>query len=280
MRVRTARATGLAASLALAMLAAVLLSSPVAAQQADGSTVHPGVVMTTEGAQCTSNFIFTDGTDVFIGMAAHCAGTGPATATDGCQSDSHPLGTDVAIEGASQPGELVYSSWLAMQRTGETDVNACTFNDFALVQLHPDDVDTVVPSVPFFGGPTGLDDDGVGQGEQVYSYGSSPLRVGLLHEKHGVVVQNTGGGWSHQVLTATPGIPGDSGSGFLDSEGQAFGVLSTLAIAPLPGSNGVVDLPMALDYANANGERVGEVSLVDGTQEFSARLLPVGLGLL
>jgi hypothetical protein len=279
MRVRTARATGLAAALALAMLAAVLLSSPVAAQQADGSTVQPGAVTTTEGAQCTSNFIFTNGTDVFIGMAAHCAGTGPATATDGCESESLPLGTEVEVDGADQPGELVYSSWLAMQRTGETDVDACTFNDFALVELDSDDVANTSPNVPVFGGPTGLDTDGTESGEPVYSYGNSPLRAGLLSPKSGVSTGTTGDGWSHQVLTVTPGIPGDSGSGFLNADGEAFGVLSTLAIAPVPGSNGVTDLSMALDYANSHGN-LGDVSLVGGSEQFQAPLLPgLGLGL-
>jgi hypothetical protein len=28
-------------------------------------------------------------------------------------------------------------------------------------------------------------------------------------------VENEGNGWSHDVLTASPGIPGDSGSGFV-----------------------------------------------------------------
>ena len=46
----------------------------------------------------------------------------------------------------------------------------------------------------------------------------------------------------HGVYTVTPGIPGDSGSGFLNASGQAIGVLSTVAIAPLAGSNGVGDL--------------------------------------
>ncbi|MPZ65365.1 MAG: serine protease [Pseudonocardiaceae bacterium] len=280
MRVRIARRAGFVASLALAMLAAVLLPSPaVAAPQfaaADEATVQPGVVTNTEGAECTSNFIFTDGTDVFIGMAAHCAGTGPATATDGCTSESRRLGTEVAIDGASQPGTLVYSSWLAMQDNGEDDVNACTFNDFALVELDPADVSITNPSVLSFGGPTGLDTDGTESGETVYSYGNSPLRGGVLQEKTGVSTGTTGGGWSHQVVTVTPGIPGDSGSGFLDADGEAFGVLSTLAIAPLPGSNGVTDLAMALDYANTHGG-LGEVSLVEGTEPFAPSLLPLGL---
>jgi hypothetical protein len=235
-------------------------------------------VATTAGNQCTTNFIFTNGTDVFLGMAAHCAGTGPATATGGCQAESLPLGTEVEVDGASQPGTLAYSSWLAMQRTGEDNPNACAFNDFALVKLAPGDVANTTPTVPYFGGPTGLDADGTSQLEPVYSYGNSPLRAGIepLSPKSGLSTGTTGGGWSHQVLTVTPGIPGDSGSGFMDTDGRAFGVLSTLAIAPLPGSNGVTDLAHALRYANTHGT-VGDVALVRGTQEFTAPLLPLGM---
>ena len=41
------------------------------------ATVHPGVMTNTAGGgQCTSNFIFYNATDTFIGQAAHCAGTG------------------------------------------------------------------------------------------------------------------------------------------------------------------------------------------------------------
>src|ERR671929_20583 len=48
--------------------------------------------------------------------------------------------------------------------------------------------------------------------------------------------------------TATPGIPGDSGSAFIDARGRAFGILSTLQIAPLAGGNGVGDVSRELAY--------------------------------
>lgn len=65
----------------------------------------------------------------------------------------------------------------------------------------------------------------------------------------------------------TPGIPGDSGSAFLDREGNAIGVLSTLALAPLAGSNNVSDLGLALAYANVS-EGLG-AQLEPGTEPFS-----------
>ena len=39
--------------------------------------------------------------------------------------------------GASKPGTLAYNSWLAMQAAGETDPDACAYNDFALIQDRP-----------------------------------------------------------------------------------------------------------------------------------------------
>lgn len=236
--------------------------------------VHPGVQTHTEGAQCTSNFVFTDGTDVYIGQAAHCAGTGGNTETNGCTAGSLPLGTPVTVDGATRPGTLVYSSWLTMQAIGETDEAACAYNDLGLVRLDPADHARVNPSVPFFGGPLALDTDDTQAGEQVVSYGSSSLRLGLtqLSPKRGVSLGTTDD-WSHTVYTVTPGVPGDSGSAFLDNEGQAIGVLSTLALAPLPASNGVSDLASMLDYMRAH-TAFDAVQLVPGTEPFRAgRLL-------
>jgi hypothetical protein len=235
---------------------------------ADQATIHPGVMTFTEGGQCTSNFVYQNGSTVYLGQAAHCSGTGAATETNGCDAESLPLGTPVEVDGASQPGTLAYNSWLAMQAAGETDEETCAFNDLALVRLDPADVANVNPSVPGFGGPTGLGSWG-GTGSTVYTYGNSSLRGGVtaLSPKQGIVVQNSPGGWSHDVYTATPGIPGDSGSGFLNDSGGAIGTLSTVQIAPLAGSNGVGDLPRELAYAQSHG--FGGTGLVPGTEPFT-----------
>ena len=242
------------------------------------ATVHPGVQVFTEGGQCTANFVFQGGGDVYLGQAAHCAGTGGQTETDGCTSGSLPLGTPVEVTGASQPGTLAYSSWLAMQANGETNPDACAFNDFALIRIDPADIDKVNPSVPGFGGPTGVGAAG-GLGSTVYSYGNSSLRGGvtLLSPKQGIVVQSQGNGWSHNVVTLTPGIPGDSGSGFMNKSGQAIGVLSTLQLAPLAGSNGVGDLAKELTYMRANSP-LADVQLAPGTQPFKPNLVGAILG--
>jgi S1-C subfamily serine protease len=68
------------------------------------------------------------------------------------------------------------------------------------------------------------------------------------------------------VYTASPGIPGDSGSAFLNPSGQAIGVLSTVAIAPLAGSNGVGDVGRELTYLNSHTS-LG-ITLAHGTEPF------------
>ena len=281
-RARTLLAVGATAALTAATVAATAGTSSAAPSwaPADSATIHPGVQMYTEGAQCTANFVFTDGAgNTYVGYAAHCAGTGEATDTNGCDAGSLPLGTKVDfVEGGSLVGEgtkvgsgtLAYSSWLTMQKKGETDEDTCAYNDLALVKVDAADVSKVNPSVPFWGGPVGVNSDGSATGDRVYSFGNSSLRGGVeeLSPKTGTSLGAEGDGWSHPVYTLTPGVPGDSGSAFLDGEGNALGTLSTLAIAPLAGSNGVGDIAHELAYAEANGGISG-LALEPGTEPFS-----------
>lgn len=271
---------GILAALALAVLPAGSASgSPRAAwAPADRATITPGVQMFTRGAQCTGNFVFRDRAGrTYVGYAAHCAGRGEATDTDGCRTRSLPLGTAVrfarnatAATGGDTVGRgsLAYSSWRTMRARGESRDAVCAANDFALVRVGAAHVRKVNPSVPFWGGPTGLA-GGAPAGSQVHSYGSSSLRpTELLSPRTGSSLGPTHGGWGFEAVTATPGIPGDSGSGFLDAQGRAVGTLSTVAVAPLPGSNGLGSLARELAYAQAHSGIAG-LRLVRGTNAFS-----------
>jgi hypothetical protein len=284
-RSRTLVSVAASSVLGAATVAATTTSSMAATAWAppDTAQIHPGVQMYTEGAQCTANFVFGDGAgNTYVGYAAHCAGTGAATDTNGCDAGSLPLGTKVEfVEGGSLAtagttvgtGTLAYSSWLTMQDVGETDADTCAYNDLALVKVDAADVSKVNPSVPFWGGPVGINTDGTTAGETVYSYGNSSLRAGieLLSPKQGISLGTDTSGWTHPVYTVTPGVPGDSGSGFMDAEGNALGTLSTLALAPLAGSNGVGDLSHELAYAQEHGNIPG-LALVPGTEPFSPLL--------
>src|SRR3954451_4680429 len=235
--------------------------------------VHPGVQTITNGGQCTSNFVFFDAANnVYIGQAAHCAGTDGNTATNGCDAGTLPVGTPVDVDGASQPGAIVYSSWATMQANGEADPDTCQYNDLAIVKLNPADYAKVNPSIPFWGGPTGVTDT-VNQGDKVLSYGNSSLRLGVtqLSPKEGLSLGQDSGGWNHTVYTASPGIPGDSGSAFIDAQGRAFGILSTLQVAPIPGGNGVGDVSRELAYMRSHGGP--DLTLAQGTEAFRGPLL-------
>src|SRR3954462_2152480 len=237
------------------------------------AAVHPGVQTETDGAQCTSNFVYYDasGTE-YLGQAAHCAGTGSNTDTDGCTTQSLPLGTPVTVDGASRPGTLAYSSWAAMQAAGDTNPDECAYNDISLIKLDPADYGKVNPSVPTLGGPTGVG-GGTATGDDVFSYGNSSLRAGVtvLSPKQGKSLGDDGNGWTHLVYTVSPGIPGDSGSGFMDDSGAALGVLSTLQIAPVAGSNGVSDVSKMLGYMRSHGGP--DLTVANGTEPFTGSIV-------
>lgn len=291
------RATALLAAVTLAVATSAAASAqpgdqpgdqtsadlPVTTQWApvQHATLTPGVQMYTDDGQCTANFVYTDASGAtYLGYAAHCAGLGEATDTDGCAAGSLPLGTRVRFaQGGSLlsagttlgGGTLAYSSWLTMAERGESDANACAYNDLALVRVDAADVAKVNPSVPVFGGPVAVATSGTRAGDRVYSYGNSSLRggVSLLSPKVGISLgdQAAAGGWTHPLYTLTPGVPGDSGSGFLNARGEAQGTLSTLGLLPLPLSNNIGNLARELAYAQQYGGLEGLV-LVPGTEPF------------
>jgi hypothetical protein len=281
---RSLLASAAAAMLAVAGLGVSTGAAQAAPAWAPASTaqIHPGTMMYTAGAQCTANFVYTDGSgNVYVGYAAHCAGTGSSTDTNGCTTASVPLGTkvdftndgNVASEGTIVGhGTLVYSSWITEHKLGTTDANTCAYNDLALVKVDAADVSKVNPSVPFWGGPTGIDTNGTAAGDQVWTYGNSSLRAGLsaLSPHTGISLgdDSADGGWSHPLYTVSPGIPGDSGSGFMTSGGKAIGVLSTLGLAPVPLSNNIGDLAKELAFAKAHSGISG-LALADGTEPFN-----------
>ena len=223
------------------------------------ASIRPGVEMVADGQQCTSNFVFTSRLNdtVYLGFAAHCVAEGDQMDTNGCQGPvPFALGTKVDVEGASMPASLVYSSWTTMQAGRESDANACADNDFAFVALDESDRNKVSPAMRVFGGPTGIAPAGSGGiGSKVLTYGNTGLRFGIepTNPREGVVFGHGADDWTTIVYTATPGLPGDSGSGVLHGDGQAMGILVTVGLAPYTASNGVTSLEKALAYANANG---------------------------
>lgn len=232
------------------------------------ATIHPGVQTRTDVGQCTSNFVFYDRSNVYIGQAAHCSSTGPPTDVNGCEAGVLPLGSRVRISGASYPGVIVYNSWITMQKVKEKRERMCLGNDFALVRIDPRDRARVNPSIPFWGGPKGIDSS-TGPGELVYTYGNSSLRQGIeeLSPHFGFSTGDEYRGWSHGMYTVTPGVPGDSGSAVLGPDGGALGILSTLSAFP-PAQNNASSLAKAAWYMKRYTAFDG-VKLANGTLPFS-----------
>jgi hypothetical protein len=277
---------------AAAFVALAIATSASAWAPAGSATIHPGVMTFTGGSsflggagQCTANFVYTDATgNVYLGQAAHCSSTGSNTETNGCSTHSLALGTPIysgelvkgGIENGTLIGTLAYNSWIAMQSKGETDPNTCAFNDLALIKIDSGQVANVNPTVPFWGGPDGLGGGFAPTGERVFSYGNSILRggVSVLSPKTGVSLGEAegSGGWSSQLFTVSPGIPGDSGSAFMNATGDALGILSTVELAPIAGSNGVGTLAKELAYAN--GATGLGISVADGTTPFNSIPVP------
>ncbi len=249
------------------------------------ATLHPGVQTYTRSGQCTANFVFTDRDDnVYLGQAAHCSGVSGAGQTNGCKAEVLPIGTRVTFTETGTllsqgervgSGVLAYSSWNTMQQRKEKGRRVCAFNDFALVRVAERYVDDVNPTVPFWGGPEGINGGGIGAGEMVYSYGHSSIfrTVPKFRPMQGISPVGdhpSHKGWSHTMTGVIPGLPGDSGSAFLDAEGDALGTLSTLHVEPLLVTNGIGDLAKELSYAKRHSGIRG-LRLVLGTREFDPR---------
>ena len=266
-------------ALALAVFACAIVAGPASAAPSVGARrpaprSTPACRPSPTGAQCTANFVFYDASNVYLGQAAHCSGTGSATATDGCTSGSLPIGTPVDI-GGSKPGTMVYNSWLTMQSKGEADADTCAYNDLALVKVDPADVGSVNPSIPFWGGPTGRR-----QRRHRRRRHGPQLRQLRAARRHHPAQPEAGQERRRRRQRLEPHRlhrdarhPRRLGLGVPRRDGKALGVLSTVAIAPLAGSNGVGDVAKELAYANSTGGF--GVTLANGTEAFTGPLLPI-----
>lgn len=240
-----------------------------AAHQA--TKITPGSLMITavsddETSACTAAFVFRNERSVFLSYAAHCAIPVQDKQRTGCEYETLPLGTPVLIHGLGggrAHGTLAYSSWGTMRERGETDEDRCRYNDMALVEIDRADIMAIDPTMPVFGGPTGLDRTPPQRFEPIVSY--QPY-VSEPAVKQGVTLGVRGGGWTHRIDISPASNLGDSGSGLLDSGGAAFGILATRYMDRLA-TSGVTDLRLALAYAQRFG-RIGAVTLVPGSRPF------------
>ncbi len=268
----------------LGLLGTLLVATPTAdagPRWAPVSTaqIRPGVQMYTAGGQCTANFVFTDAADnVYVGYAAHCAGRGDSSDINGCTTPSYPVGTPVSfVTGGNLfssgrtvgRGTLVYSSWLSMQKLKVTGAYRCVWNDFALVRVNRADKAKVNPTVPFWGGPRTFGGAPLGPGAKLFTVGNSSLRNGTAKAKTSTVVRRAGGGLGYEIKGGA-GVPGDSGSGYMDVYGRAIGVLSTISIGIQVGglvTNTIGDIYAEILWARKYSGITG-LRLAPGTSAF------------
>ena len=227
--------------------------------------------------QCTANFVFFDASDaVYIGQAAHCTGTGGATGTDGCDAGSLPLGTPVEVDGASRPGTLAYNSWLTMQANGRDRRRRLRLQRLRAVKLDPADYGKVNPSIPFWGGPTGIADT-TALGDKVLSYGNSSLRL-----RHHAAEPEGGPQPRHRPATAgatrstpsRPASPATRAARSSTATGKAFGTLSTVQLAP-EARRQRRRRPLARARLPERQRAASRVQLAQGTEAFTGSAAPV-----
>ena len=266
-------------ALALAVFACAIVAGPASAAPswapASSATIHPGVQTFTDGAQCTANFVFYDASNVYLGQAAHCSGTGTATETNGCDSGSLPIGTPVDI-GGSQPrhaGLQLVADDAGRRRDQRRRLRvqrprAGEGRSGRRRQGQP--VDPVL----------GRADR---RRQQRHRPGRHRPQLRQLRRCAAASPSSAPSRARASATTATagatpstpsrPASPATPGSAFLNATGKALGVLSTVAIAPLAGSNGVGDVAKELAYANSTGGF--GVTLAQGTEAFTGPLLPI-----
>lgn len=241
--------------------ATVTVLGPTGPAVAAGSgRIGPGTQAVTAGRTCSVNFVFRDARGrTFVGYAASCASR-PTTAT-GC-ARSLPLGTRVQFADRGRTvghGTLRYSSFQALQRAGVTTGDACAANDFALVQVRGAARRAVDPSMPYWDGPSSV--AGLpAAGSMVFGLARPSAGARLLPRAGQVDTV----GSTATITTLLPSNRAARGSGFLDDAGRAVGILTASRTS---GSNRVVSLSDALDYARSHG--VAGLALVPGAGVFS-----------
>ena len=227
------------------------------------AAIHPGVQVDNGNSICTAGFVFTDGKRVFISIASHC--TGAHLDADECPNVFRTGGT-VKLAGASSPPRIAYSAWDVMLREHRLRGTPCTrAHDLALLEIEPRDRAKVNPSVPSWGGPTGVA-SGVQPGDVLYTYGRSRYRFGIdqLSPQIGINTANDGDGRGFRSVSLTPSIFGDSGSAILDANGAALGTFLRL---DLPRNHNTLLAPaLAYMYEHTDLDRV---KLARGTIPFS-----------
>jgi hypothetical protein len=195
------------------------------------SGIGPGSMLLIERdgstAGCTANFVWEAGGSYYLGAAGHCflgsGATGDNTSPDGedLSGLTVRVGIDYTFGGLTalnglrgttyELGDVVYARQAAADGTG-------VGHDFGLVEI-PDAAlaeGIVDPSLPQFGGPTGVVESGaLPAGEPICQYGNGIGNGEVFATKGRRGVSLGARGDSKSWYAALRGTPGDSGSAIL-----------------------------------------------------------------
>lgn len=196
---------------------------------------------------CTANFVWRQGSKLYLGSAGHCFLPGDKKSTHGAGADYDASGVEVqvCVEGcegnfrtARLVGKLVTLGKVAYARqtdpTGQEDVG----NDFGVVEIPAEAAHLVRPAMPVWGGPRGVAQ--LEQGTFGCHYGNGLLVGETFLTKARVGI---GGGSDKDFWMGDfAGAFGDSGSGLnaCESDGLGFhgtgavGVLTHLGVSVCP----------------------------------------------
>ena len=155
-------------------------------------------------AGCTTNFVFGNSSNYFIGTAGHCTS----------------VGDEVTLVAA--PGVLMNIG------TTVKSVDKGVGNDFALIDVKPAMEQYVNPSMAYFGGPTAAGNPRPGD---VVEHSGHGLVIGTGGTpRSGVVVYRGNGDGGDAFAWVGAASPGDSGSAVRLANGQAAGDLTHLVV--------------------------------------------------
>lgn len=247
-----------AALLAALALAALLLPAAVSGDEAPAPTVVPCnelPVATTAGElglvepcapgirpgakatnACTLGWVLTDGTELYITAAGHCA----------------PLGRRVHVEGLGLIGTVVHSR--SELGTGGPD--------WALVRIDAEDVHHVEASMCRWGGPSdpSMSAPAIGDLVHYYGHGRQFRETEETRGRTGVVLPDLVSG-PYFTLAGVATL-GDSGDPVRTADGRAVGFLTAIVYTgPSQTAYSPVSVASRLDLAVADFESVLGVDL-------------------
>lgn len=162
--------------------------------------IRPGVRLSVPAGSCTANWVFTDGTDTYLGTAGHCIATGQLA----------------VVVGVGPVGKAVFS------------VNGGIGNDFALIKLNTNVLGLVTAEMCDWAGPTGTFAGSGIQAHAMLHAGHGGVAIGDLPSQPKVGV---GGGYGTNSFSWWgEAIPGDSGSAIRVEGGGAVGIITHLGV--------------------------------------------------